>query len=493
MHQRFRAALIVLTILMTVLIPARVGVVHAQGGGTLVYGAKVFGRILPDTPVVMYSFNGAAGDLVQVTARNWVGSLDPHLDLLAPDGLLADVSASNPFAEDSLEASLSLFLPQTGIYMLVISAENGTTGEYMLKLQGRGPVQGTPLAYGQAVTLSLAADTGPQLFTFEAEECPTALIVGNLSEGLPFTFPFLVKVRNQAGDPIALLRGGDALEDRVIVAPLSGRYEVTVETDDPAAAGQIVLLVTCLGQAPGCVGGGPGGEQCGPAGESLSCYDDGPCGPFAVTVTPTPGAIGLMTFTWPAVEGAQWYIFSIIDSAGVLLADSPVLLEGETSHTYQVRPEDMDRAPFTAIVHAGGEGVEPGTEIRCIASVTFSLDGVVTGECPGIVVRLDVVPGEGRRVVASWSAAPGAAAYTIHVYAIAGDGGLVGIRVFTVPGSATTYHLEGVFPGEYQHFRIDVRAYGSASGGGAFGDMPTGFLCSGSADITFGPIEGWRF
>ncbi len=488
MHRRFWAALCVLVILVTAVIPARVNLIHAQGGGTLVYGARVFGRILPDTPVVMYSFNGAAGDLVQVTARNWVGSLDPHLDLLGPDGQLVDVSASNPFAEDALEASLSLFLPQTGIYLLLVSAENGTVGEYMLKLQGRRPAEATPLVYGQAVTLNLTPDARPQVFTFEAEECPTALIVADLSEGLPFTFPFLVRVRNQAGDPIALLRGGDALEDRVVVAPLSGRYEVTAETDDPAATGQIVLLVTCLGQAPGCVGGGgPAGGPCGPAGESLTCYEQGPCGPFAVTVT--PGREGLMTFTWPPVEGAQWYIFSIIDSHGVLLADSPILLEGVTSHTYRVRPEDVVRGPFTAIVHAGGEGLEPDTAIRCIANVTFTLDGQVSEQCQGIDVRLDRVPGADRRVVVSWGAVPGAAAYTIHVYAYADDGGLVGIRVITVPGSATSYHLEGVFPAEYDGFNIVVRAYQNASGGGAFGDMPTGFLCGGSADITFGGIQ----
>lgn len=485
MRQRFRAALIVLIILLLVLIPVQNRVAHAQGGGTLAYGARVFGRILPDTPVVMYSFNGAAGDLVQVTARNWVGSLDPHLDLLAPDGQLAAVAAASPFAEDDLEASLSLFLPQSGIYMLVVSAKNGTTGEYMLKLQGRGPVESTPLAYGQAVTLNLTPETEPQVFTFEAEECPTALIVADLSEGLPFTFPFLVRVRNEQGAPIALLRGGDALEDRVIVAPLSGRYEVTVEGDDPASSGTIVLLVTCLDGAPGCVGGGVAGGPCGPAGESLTCYEDGPCGPFEVTVT--PGGDGRMIFTWPAVEGAEWYIFSVIDSSGVLLADSPRLLEGETSHTYQVRPEDLSRGPFTAIVHAGGEGPEPGTAIRCIDNVTFTLDGQVTEQCRGIDVSIDIVPVAERRAVVSWSAVTGAGAYTIHVYAYDSGGGLVGIRVFTVPGSATTYHLNGVFPGEYSQFNIVVRAYTNPSGGGAFGDMPTGFLCSGSADIEFGP------
>jgi len=61
-----------------------------------------------------------------------------------------------------------------------------------------------------------------------------------------------------------------------------------------------------------------------------------------------------------------------------------------------------------------------------------------------------------------------------------------------VPGDATTYHLEGVFPADYSRFRIKVDAYSEATGGGAFGDMPQGFLCSGGTDIEFpktGPVE----
>ncbi len=426
----------------------------------------------------MYSFTGNAGDLVQATARNWVGTLNPHLDLVGPDGQIADVAASSLLTEDSLEASLSLFLPQTGIYMLLVSAEGGTIGEYMLKLQGRGAVDATPLVYGQGVTATLPANPERQYYAFEAEDCPTAFIVANLAEGQPFTFPFMVTLRNEGGDTIALLRGGDALEDRAILAPLSGRYEVALDSDDPAATGAVFLLITCLDQAPGCITGGANGGLCDP----ISCYESGLCGDFQVTVTPEGG--GVMTFTWPALEGAQWYIFSIIDATGALLADSPIMLVDETSHTYIVRPEDAERGPFTAFVQAGGETMDEG--LRCTDSVPFSLAGATTDACRGIDIHADVIPADDRQIALSWSAAPGAGVYLIHVYAY-DIGGLIAIRILDVPGSITTYHLSDLFPAGYNRFHLRVAAYEAPEGGGDSGDMPTGYLCDGGIDVEFAP------
>lgn len=485
MRRCLRAALMFLFLVTLAIIPVITEVTHAQDGSTLSYGSKVFGRILADTPVVMYSFSGGTGDLVQITIRNWAGAINPHLDLVAPDGQMAGRSATSPYGDDDLEATLGLFLPQSGIYILLVSAESGTTGEYALELQGRGVVSTLSLVYGQSETVTLAGDVEPQYYAFEAVDCPTVFLIQNPSAGQPFTFPFMVKLRDEQGMLIAVLRGGDALEDRVILTPRSGRYEATVYPDDPDQTGAITLLVTCQDQMPGCQSSGQSGV-CDPNGVPLSCFEEGPCETFVVTATLEED--GVVAFTWPPVEGAQWYIFSVIDVSGVMLADSPIILEGETSHSYRVTPEDMARGPFTAIVHAGGEA--DGEEIRCIENVPFSVDERGSERCISLDVRVDVVPGVERMGVASWSAAPGAGAYLVHVYAYGDDGGLIGIRVLTVPGSATTYHLAGVFPSDYQRFQIRVAAYAEPSGGGAWGDMPTGFLCSGNADVEFDRVVG---
>jgi len=484
-----RAALAALLIVLVAgVLPSLCPAVSAQGGGSISYGSKVLGRISAELPEAAYSFDGAAGDLVQVRVRNWVGTLDPQAALLTPDGATAASSTRSPFGPARQDATLALFLPQTGVYMLLVSAEGGTNGQFLLTLQGRGPVSATPLAYGVGLDVAVPLDPAPQYFTFDAQDCPTVFTVADLSAGLPFTFPYMVKLRNAQGGLIALLYGGDAVEDRLFLPARSGRYEVEVLSEDPAQQGTIHLLAACADQAPGCAGTGASGvaagEQGAAAPECPSCFSDDECPDFVLTAV-NEGSPEFL-FTWPAVEGALYYYFSIVDAWGVMVPGSGWMSEGDTTHVFTIPPAAQDRGPFTAFVQASdGEGTA-----LCADDVTFTLEGTPTEECDGIEVRVDVVPGA-RIAVASWTPVPGTAAYTVHVYAY-DDGGLVGIRVITAPGSASTLHLTDVFPPDYSRFHVDVRAYGEASGGGAFGDMPQGFLCSGGADFEFpkpGPVE----
>jgi len=451
---------------------------QAQIGGTIGYGSSVYGSISAAGQSLTYSFNGSAGDLVQAAIRNWTGTLDPRLDLTAPDGQMILGSGIHPFSDDPLEAYLSLYLPQNGIYSLRISGEGNTSGDFVLKFHGRGGVSATPMIFGQIIDVNIPTAPPPQYFTFEAQDCPTVFIVTNLNDGHPFTFPFAVHLFNQIGTQIAQLYGGDAIEDRLILAPNSGRYEVIVSSDDPQAQGIIQLLVTCQDQAPGCVGSG----QAGSADNCPLCFGDGEqCAALDVTYT-LDGLTAV--FTWGEVEGADWYIFSIIDSSGTLLGDSARMVE-TPGNTYAFNPDDLYRGPFTVIVSAGSE--DESTTIDCIDEVTLDFEGMTTDTCSGIAVGVDVVPVEPRAAVVHWSAVDGAQAYLIHVYAVDG-GGLIGIRVLTVPGDATTYHLSDVFPSDYQHFQISVAAYSEADGGGAWGDMPQGFLCDGSITVEFEPL-----
>ena len=466
---------------------------HAQGGGSISYGSKLLGRISAEFPEVVYSFNGTTGDLVQLRVRNWVGTLDPQVVLLAPDATTAGASARSPFATEHQDATLALFLPQTGVYMLIVSAENSTNGQFLLTLNGRGMVSAAPLVYDVGREVTVPQNPQSQYFALDTLDCPTVLTVANLSAGRPFTFPFMVKVRNTQGNLIALLYGGDAVEDRLVLPARSGRYEIEVFSEDPQQPGAIQLLASCSDQAPGCVGseaGEPSGAADADTSAAVECpscvsedFDGEVCIDFELEATKEGDST--FVFTWPEVEGADFYIFSIVDAWGVLLADSAIVLEGETSHRYTLQPADFGRGPFTAHVSAGG--VTEAPVLLCVDDATITFEGPPADECSGIDVRMDVVPGDARRAVASWTPASGAAAYLIHVYAYGDDGGLIGIRVLTVPGDATTYHLEGVFPADYAGFHIEVDAYGEATGGGAFGDMPQGYLCSGGADVEFQP------
>ncbi len=458
--------------------------IQAQIGGTIGYGSSVYGTVAVPGQSLTYSFNGSTGDFIRVTLRGWTGTFDPQLELVAPDGSTATTSTNNPLSDDTLEAFFSLFLQQTGIYTLRISGAGDTTGEFILKLHGRSVVTPTQLVFGESVGVNIPVDPPLQYFSFEAQDCPTLLTVTNSSDGLPFTFPYYADVYDEQGTEIAQLYGGDALEDRLTLAANSGRYQITVNSDDPQVAGSIELLVTCVDQAPPCIPGslasGAAGNVCRP------CFDDNfgaVCAAFNVEVARSGGTA---QFTWLPVEGADWYIFSLVDASGALLADSSRLIEG-VSHTYIFNPADLPRGPFTAIVSAGAEGGDSG--YLCVDDVLVSFEGDTTAACMGLAVGVDVVPGEPRMAVAHWTAPPGAAAQLIHVYARAEDGSLIGIRVFTVPGDVSSYHLSDVFPAEYDQYQIRVAAYGEAGAGGA---MPAGYLCDGLASITFeseGPVH----
>jgi hypothetical protein len=167
-----------------------------------------------------------------------------------------------------------------------------------------------------------------------------------------------------------------------------------------------------------------------------------------------------------------------VDGFGTLVADSAVMLEGgdTTSHTYVFAgPAELARGPFRVVVDAGAES----TGLLCSAEATF---GPESTECEAFGLAVHVVSDADRMVVVEWDAVPETDHYLIHIYAYGDDGSLVAIQVLTVPGTATTYHIGGVFHADYERFQIGVSAYGA-------GDH---YLCGGSADVEFssmGPVH----
>ena len=60
-----RWGLLVALVITTGLLQSSLTAIQAQGGGTLIYGSKVFGTISEDLPRITYSFTGAPGDVVK--------------------------------------------------------------------------------------------------------------------------------------------------------------------------------------------------------------------------------------------------------------------------------------------------------------------------------------------------------------------------------------------------------------------------------------------
>lgn len=304
---------------------------EAQGDGTLVYGASVYGTISAEIPLMLYNFGGTAGELVHVEVVGLSNGFDPSVDLLAPDRQILASNQRNSLAVDPHDALIALYLPQTGTYSLMLGGMNGTTGDFLLELNGRSPVSSTPLVFGQRIDVSIAQNAPSQYFSFDAVDCPTSLVVLNPVPGQPFTFPFIVKVRDNRGQDVALLRGGDTLEDHVTVEPLSGTYEVEVWSNDPGLAGTIGLLVNCGEGEPVCpdtggasvptgdTGSAPSGEacpECEPCPSELD-EDENLCADFRVTVD-NVDETGY-SISWPHVEGANAAIVSVTGEDGALV------------------------------------------------------------------------------------------------------------------------------------------------------------------------------
>ena len=354
MHRR---SLSVVTCIVSFLLLSYAGIVFGQSGVFIGYGANIPGRIAPETPLIMFNFNGSAGDLVRVRAIGTQGDLNPTISLIAPDQQLIAASDDHVFGPQRADAWLSLFLPQTGQYVLMVGGADNTTGEFLLQLQGRGPVLADTLAFDAPVLVDIPLNPPRQYFTFEASpSCPTTLTITNLSAGAPFSFPYAVTVRDQTGTVIGEVRGGRQLEDRLTVAAGSGRYEVDVTSINALTSGQVLLTVTCAEDAPSCV---------------LPVI--GP--PVFATPTPTPtppaGQLLMVQAGGPIGYGAN--------AIGTLSPQAPMInytFEGSAGDTVDAQALALDGAldpTLMLIAPSGGPLLSSGADAFAINEVDAAL------------------------------------------------------------------------------------------------------------------------
>lgn len=227
---------------------------YAQSGGILSYGSNVSGRIAPESPLALYNFSGNAGDLVTVRALGISDGLNPSITLITPDQTPLYSNDDYPLGDVPTDSFASVFLPQSGVYGLLLGSSGGTTGDYLLQLNGRSPLTNTDtLLQDSPVLVDIPPRAPKQFFIFDALDCPTTLTLTNQSPGTPFSFPYVAKLRGQTGDIVGEVRGGSALQDRITVPARSGRYEVEVYAADELVFGVITLVITCADQQPTCV------------------------------------------------------------------------------------------------------------------------------------------------------------------------------------------------------------------------------------------------
>jgi hypothetical protein len=440
-------------------------VAMAQGGGSLAYGDIVFGSITPQTPLQLYSFSGTLGDLVEVHLRTLSTELVPFVDLLAPDAQTVASGQQDSFATNPHDVQITLVLPQTGVYSLMVGGAVNTTGDYSLELDGRGVIIPTPLIFNQALPVTVSQNVPPQYFSFTAESCPTTLAVLSPSQGVRYTFPFIVKIRAANGGIVAALHGGDALQDRVTVTPESGTYEVEVWADNPALSGTLTLLVTCAGEPQQCLSTDTVTDE-QPAGEVI-CPDCPPCpsdstedplcAEFGISVDANTD--GIVTVSWPSIEGANAAIISATDEEGALVYARMV----EDTLTDTIDFPAWDAGPGTYTIHISVGSEDAGYSL-CADTIAVTVEGEApAGDDDECVVDI-VAP---RETMANglqtffWTDVPGAESYQLSIYGEFDN--RVAAGSITAPATSMTLDVSqaaiGVGYSGGNDFYIQINAY----------------------------------
>jgi hypothetical protein len=231
----------------------------SQGGTLQPFEAQI-NVIGEGSPQVLYTFNGTAGDLANLQVIGISQDFDPQVTVLTPSGALLGTSVDNQFSFNVTDAAVTAYLPETGIYSALVSGEGALGGTFVIRVTTRPPVFAQEIGFSETIELeapppdaSIARPNPPQYFTFEANsDCPTTLVFNNLTEGEPYTFPFVFTVRDSEGITIAQMIGGRQTENRIVVAANSGTYEVEILAARPDARGQLEYRTTCAGEALFC-------------------------------------------------------------------------------------------------------------------------------------------------------------------------------------------------------------------------------------------------
>ncbi|MBW4438150.1 MAG: hypothetical protein KME04_13505 [Pleurocapsa minor GSE-CHR-MK-17-07R] len=163
-------------IVLVMLLGLLAGVVSAQTGGTLTYGASIVGRVTIQNPFLFYNFEGEAGDIVVLRALSMTPGLRTSLTVIDTAQNVVASSSDVIAPPDAIDSALTLTLPESGLFSVQVGVGDG---EFLLQIERRVlPDDAETLPVAEAVALDLPADGSmvQRLATPDAE-CPTTLTV----------------------------------------------------------------------------------------------------------------------------------------------------------------------------------------------------------------------------------------------------------------------------------------------------------------------------
>lgn len=320
-HRAFFPTLILALVLASTLL-LTVGAVSAQVS-TLAYGQTISGTISATAPLNIYSFQGNPGDLAIIEITALSQGFEPTIGVTNPrqEGIGSSTSDVSRFG--SGDASVAVVLPETGIYTVLIGSENGTAGDYILRLYGMvsrdaGALGGT--------ALSIRFDT-PGATVFSVNGDP------NLA----------MRLTVEVDTPNALVRALLVTSTGQVVSSASGNTSLGLSL--PPMAGSFRLIVIFVGGSPASVmvslngaGGVPGvvatQDVTAPVSSSGQCVIS-PANPGGANIRSGPSEA-----------------FNVI---GMLAAGQQIAPNGQNSGWYAVPFNGVQGWIFSGVVNSGGD------------------------------------------------------------------------------------------------------------------------------------------
>lgn len=238
----FRVILLRLMVMLGLLL---MFVLQAAAQAPIAYGDGVSGSISAAAPLAFYPFTGTDGDLVTVQVIALTPGFSPSVSLNAPNQQQLAFNSGDPFSPGV--ARISLRLPQTGVFTLLVSSNDGTPGDFALRLDGESTPDPTPIDEASPANALLGADSNSVFYSVIGNpDAPLNVTVSTSSS----SFAFSVALRSQAGQTLAIVNGSDTSHAILTLPASSMTYEIEARSANMGTEGQISVAVTAVGATP---------------------------------------------------------------------------------------------------------------------------------------------------------------------------------------------------------------------------------------------------
>lgn len=215
-------------------------------------GVSIQGRIASDTPSTEYNFDALAGDRIRARVMGTQG-LDASLAIVDLDNNVLAAGNTDPWSPDPGDGFVAYTIPADGPYKILISAEMGTSGQYLLQFEQASLVEPLRLGLEQTTRVPVGQNAGALWLDFEASaSCPTVMTIHPQVDPAASPFGYLINVYDSNGAQVGQLNGERPVENRLEFAAGSGRYWAQVQPWRSARDGELLVSLSCAAGQPAC-------------------------------------------------------------------------------------------------------------------------------------------------------------------------------------------------------------------------------------------------